>query len=212
MLWPSTNGSLPSIAATIAPGSPMDDVRMGMLEASTNAATSKLLHMWAMRVQDFIEAQISTSKDYTASAPVPCSAFQATRSLVVLAEYLTLALYPTATSYNDVGILLSSLDNQSVASRSSGSDTLGNITGHSLSKAYFEAGLEVDPHNAHILTNLGSYWRKERNYEEAIRFASPSRRRLTNLTLGFLGVPDITDRRWIETRNPVWLGPSLNKP
>ena len=174
MLWPSTLGSLPSIAASIAADSLMDDVRMGMLEASTNAATSKLLHMWAMRVQDFIETQISTSEDHIASAPVPCSAFQATRSLVVLAEYLALALYPTATSYNDVGILLSSLDGQPVVPRSSGSDTLGGITGHSLSRVYFEAGLEVNPQNVHLLTNLGSYWKKERNDEEAVRFVAPS--------------------------------------
>jgi protein O-GlcNAc transferase len=170
MLWPSTHGSLPSIALSNAPDGPMDDVRMGMLATSTNAATGRLLHMWAMRVQDFIETQVSTSKDHIASALVPCSALQATRSLVVLAEYLALALYPTATSYNDVGILLSSLDDQSVASRHSGSSTFDVTTGHSLSRVYFEAGLEVDPRDARLLTNLGSYWRKERNYEEAIRF------------------------------------------
>jgi protein O-GlcNAc transferase len=141
---------------------------MGMLEASTNAATGRLLHIWGMRVQDFIETQVSTGKDHIASAPVPCSMFQATRSLAVLAEYLALALYPTATSYNDVGILLSSLDDQSVASRSS------ETTGRGLSRVYFEAGLEVYPRDAHLLTNLGSYWKKEGNYEKAIRFVSLS--------------------------------------
>ena len=171
MLWPSIHGSLPAITATIAPESPLDDVRTGMLKASTNAATSRLLHLWATRVQDFIETQISTSKDHIASALVPCSAFRATKSLVALAEYLALALSPTATLYNDVGVLLSSLNGQSVASRSSGSGTPANTTGHSLSRVYFEAGLEMDPQNRHLLRNLGSYWKKERNYEETIRFA-----------------------------------------
>lgn len=147
-----------------------------MLKASTNAATSRLLHLWATRVQDFIETQISTNKDHIASALVPCSALRATKSLVVLAEYLALALSPTAMLYNDIGILLSSLNGQSVASRSSGSSTLGDTTGHSLSRVYFEAGLEVDPQNPHLLRNLRSYWKKERKHEAKNRLAPLSPR------------------------------------
>jgi protein O-GlcNAc transferase len=132
-----------------------------------------LLRAWATRVQDFLETQLSTGRDHATPAPVPCSIFQATQSLVLLAEYLALSLFPTATSYNDLGILLSSFGDQSGGSRSSRSNSPDETTGQSLSRVYFEAGLEVDPDNAHLLANLGSYWKKERNYEEAIRFVSP---------------------------------------
>lgn len=173
LLWPSTHGSLPSIAVSTTPGNSSDDIRMERVKASTNAATSRLLRMWATRVQDFLEIQPSPSRDQTASTPVPCSMFRATRSLIVLTEYLALALSPTAMSYNDLGILLSSFDSQSRVSPSSRASSLDEATGHNLSRIYFEAGLETDPHNAHLLANLGSYWKKEMNYEEAIRFVSP---------------------------------------
>ena len=174
MLWPSTHGSLPSVAVSNAPGNSRDDVQMEWLRALTNAATSRLLRAWGTSVQDFLDTQPSTvGRDHTTSGPVPCSIFQATRSLIVLAGYLALALSPTAMSYNDLGILLSSSGGQSRASRSSRSSPLDETTSHNLSRVYFEAGLAVDPDSVYLLTNLGSHWKKERNYEEAIRFVSP---------------------------------------
>lgn len=178
MLWPSTQGTLPSIAASTALGSSRDDVRMELLKASTNAMTSRLLRTWATRVQDLVETQSTATVGHAMRTTVPGSIFQATRSLVVLANYLALTISPTAISYNDLGILFSSLDGQPVASRSSRSSSPDRTTSHDLSRVYFEAGLEVDPHNAHLLVNLGSYWKKEKNYEEAIRFVPPTLRTL----------------------------------
>ena len=216
MLWPSTHGSLPSIAVSTAPGNSGDDVRIEWMKASTNATTSRLLRAWAARVQDFLETQPSTGRDHTTSAPVPCSIFQATQSLVVLAEYLALALSPTAMSYNDLGIFLSSFGSQPGVSQSSRSSSLGENTGHNLSRVYFEAGLEVDPDNAHLLANLGSHWKKERNYEEAIRFVSPSLRllRLTPRTpstvVAFIVVAGTISWRWLKTRDSLLFGSFLN--
>lgn len=173
MLWPSTQGSLPSVADSTTPGDPRDDDRKKRIKALTHAATSRLLGTWAMRVQDLLEPQPSNSRDHISPAAVPGSIFYATKSLAILANYLALSLSPTAMSYNDLGTLLSSLDGQIRVSRSSRSSSPDEITGHSLSKRYFEAGLELDPRNAHLLTNLGSYWKKERNYAEAIRCVSP---------------------------------------
>lgn len=172
MVWSSTNGSLPSIAALTAPDDLRNDVRAELLETSTNAATSRLLRIWAARVQEFLETRSSTSQDHATPAAVPCSTFQATQSLIVLAEYLVLSLHPTAMSYNHLGILLSSIDSRSTVTRSSGSNSTDEITSHNFSRLYFEAGLEMDPYNAYLSMNLGSYWKKERNYEEAIRFVS----------------------------------------
>ena len=172
-LWPAAHGSLPSIAVLTAPGNLQDDVWIERLKFSTNTATSRLLRTWATRVQDLLESQPSTTWDHAVSARVPGSLFRAGESLVVLAVYLALSLSPTAMSYNDTGILLSSLDGQPRASRLPRSSSPEGTTGHSLSREYFEAGLAVDPHNPYLLTNLGSYWRKERNCEEAIRCVSP---------------------------------------
>jgi len=166
-LWPSTHGILPSVALSTAHGSSRGDVWIERLKASTNTATSKLLRTWATRVQDLLETQLSTTKDRAVPATIPGSIFQATLSLVVLADYLVLSLSPTAMSYNDLGIVLSSPNTQPRIHRP---NPPNGTTGHNLSRVYFEAGLEVDPHNVHLLTNLGSYWKKEGNYEEAIRF------------------------------------------
>ena len=176
MIWPSTDGSLPSIAAIPTAPEHSRDVRIELLKALTNAATSRLLHIWAARVQEFLGTQPSIGPGHPTPAAVPCSTFQATQSSVVLANYLALSLHPTAMSYNDLGILLSSIDGHPRTPRSSGSTSTQETTGHTLSKLYFEAGLEVDPHNAYLLANLGSYWKKERNFEEAIRSVPPTLR------------------------------------
>ena len=170
ILWPSTRGTLPCIALPTVPGNSRDDVWIERLKASTNTATSRLLRTWATRVQDLLEAQLSPTGDYATPAAVPGSIFQATLSLVVLALYLALSLSPTAISYNDLGIVLYSLDSEPTVRRPPRSNSPNGATGHNLSRVYFEAGLEVDPHNVHLLTNLGSYWKRERNYGEAIRF------------------------------------------
>lgn len=170
MIWPSTNGSLFSVALAAGSDSTQDDVRIELLKASTNAATSRLLRIWASRVQEFLETQPSTGQAHATPVAVPCSAFQATQSLIVLADYLALSLHPTAVLYNYLGILLSSIDSQSRVSRSSESSSTNEITSQNLSRLYFEAGLGADPHNTYLLINLGSYWKKERNYKEAIRF------------------------------------------
>jgi len=176
MLWPSTHGSLPSVTVPTTPGNSYDDIRMEWLKASTKATTGKLLRTWAATVQDFLETQPSTSRDHPTLTTIPGSMFQATQSLVVLAGYLALSLSPTAASYNDLGIFLSSLDSQPRVSRSPRSRSPSETPGHNLSRVYFEAGLAVDPNSAHLLTNLGSYWKKEGNYEEAIRFVLSHRR------------------------------------
>lgn len=174
MIWPSTGGSLPSIAIPTAPENSQDGVRIELINASTNSATSRLLRIWATRVQESLGTQHSTGHDHTTPAAVPCSTFRATHSPAVLASYLALSLHPTAVPYNDLGILLASADDEHWIPRSSGSSSTNDTTGHNLSKLYFEAGLKLDPRNPYLLANLGSYWKKEKNYEEAIRFVSPA--------------------------------------
>lgn len=147
---------------------------MELLKAPTNIATSRLLRAWAMGVQEFLGTGPPTSRGQATPAAVPCSKFQATQSLIVLAEYLALSIYPATVSYNNLGILLSSVDNQRRVFQPSGSNSTKETTGRNLSRLYFEAGLEIDPCNAHLLANLGSYWKKEGNYEEAIRFVPSS--------------------------------------
>ena len=170
LLWPSTHGTLPSVALPTVPENSRDDIWIERLKALTNIATSRLLRTWAARVQGLLEAQLSTTGDHTTPATVPCSIFQATVSLVVLAGYLALSLSPSAISYNDLGIILSCTDSQPTARRPPSSNYPDGTTGHILSRVYFEAGLELDPHNVHLMMNLGSFWKKEGNYKEAIRF------------------------------------------
>ena len=169
-LWPLTNGILPSIAVPTTPEDSRDDIWMALVKASTNAATSRLLRTWAIRVQEILKTPLPNSRDHVAPVAVPCSKFQATQSLVILASYLALSLRPTAMLYNDLGILLSSIDSEPWVSQY---NSAGEATGHNLSRLYFEAGLEADPHSECLLVNLGSYWKKERNYDEAIRFVPP---------------------------------------
>lgn len=167
-IWPSTNGFLPGVPISSTSENSAEDLRIQLLNSSTNVTTSRLLRTWAMRVQTFLEAQPLNDEDHVTPAAVPCSSYQATESLIILASYLALSLHSSPTSYNNLGILLSSI--RPTVSRSSAPGSINATTGHKMSRCYFEAGLEVGPQNAHLLTNLGTYWKKEGNYEEAIRY------------------------------------------
>ena len=216
MLWPSSHGSLPSIAISTAPGNSGDDVRMERLRALTNAATSRLLRTWATRVRDLLEVQPPTTMNHTLPTVIPSSTFQATQSPAVLANYLALSLSPAAATYNDLGILLSSIDSKPEPSQSSRGSSPSGTTGSNLSRVYFEAGLEAGPDNAHLLTNLGSYWKKERNYEEAIRFVSQPLRiscltsRAPPTGVAFNAVSGTINWLWPRTRNLLPLGSILD--
>lgn len=69
--------------------------------------------------------------------------------------YLSLALHPSPSTANNVGILLASIQASSAGTASSAPST-GPGTGIFLALQYYNYGLKLDNRHAHLYTNLGS--------------------------------------------------------
>lgn len=158
LLFPESSGVLPVVCPRTSPGpfvTPSDEHTR-----QTHQMTSTILLSLAKRFQDGIsgfEVPVRTG--------VP---LRVSPSLVLLLYYLALALSPSPSLYNNVGVLLSTLS--SMAMRSVHGD--GQVlSGQELAKAYYEKGLELDPTHPHLLTNFGSLLKDQGRTTDAIRCA-----------------------------------------
>lgn len=71
-------------------------------------------------------------------------------ALVLLLHYLALSLFPSASTFNDTGVILCSLSTHAVA------NTPRVSSGRDVARLYYEKGLQIDPTHPHLLSNLGS--------------------------------------------------------
>ena len=88
-------------------------------------------------------------------------------SLSIMFYYLALSLSPSPSTYNNMGIVLSSVSTSVLQVSPEGETSV--LTGTNLARIYYTAGLQMDPNHPHLLTNLGSLFKDQGNLEEAIR-------------------------------------------
>ncbi|KAH9950334.1 TPR-like protein [Amylocystis lapponica] len=149
-------GVLPSICTRATPNGvlqlPPEPVRQ-----QTNVMTSTLLLTLAKKFQDNTLTNMVV--------PGIGGTLNISTSLVVIMYYLALALAPSPSTYNNLGILLSTLSPSRIFRDSQGNRVL---TGSTLARMYYQAGLQIDPDHPHLLTNLGSLFKDEGETERAI--------------------------------------------
>lgn len=99
--------------------------------------------------------------------------------------YLALGLHPSASTYNNLGILLSTLSVQTIVDTSQG---LRMMNGQALAMEYYKVGLEQDSKHPHLYTNLGSLLKDMGHlpmavqmYERAVQYNPTFDVALTNL-------------------------------
>ncbi|KAI0322338.1 glycosyl transferase family 41-domain-containing protein [Amylostereum chailletii] len=127
----------------------------------TNAMTSTILLTLAKRLQ---ECPPST----TIVSPSSGLSLHSDTSLVLLLYYLALSLYPTPSTFNNIGIVLSGI---SLSALQGGIQAEHQTaTGFTLARAYYEHGLQLQPTHPHLLTNLGSLLKDQGQIEEAVGF------------------------------------------
>ncbi|WEW58751.1 hypothetical protein PRK78_004219 [Emydomyces testavorans] len=138
------NGSLPGL----------QNVPEGMSRKAAISTTSNSLLSLAKIYQD----GMSTTSVLGTPRPNP-----GVRDILAL-YYLSLALQPSPSTANNVGILLASIPNTgtSKTTRTAGESQLPDIpgvvpgSGIALALAYYNYGLNLDSRHAHLYTNLGS--------------------------------------------------------
>ncbi|RKP23618.1 glycosyl transferase family 41-domain-containing protein, partial [Syncephalis pseudoplumigaleata] len=152
MLFPSTDGILPSLVnvatvttATTIAGTPHQDLTPAQQQQS-NQVTATILLTLAKWHQD------------TASCP------PAALHLVLPLYYLSLSLHRSPSTCNNMGILLSGIQ-QSIIDPTSATA----LNGPQLAMRYYTYGLKLDPRHAHLYTNLGSLLKDAGQLEQAIQ-------------------------------------------
>ncbi|KAG2035864.1 glycosyl transferase family 41-domain-containing protein [Suillus americanus] len=71
-------------------------------------------------------------------------------ALVLLLHYLALSLFPSASAFNDTGVVLCGMSSNAAP------NTLRVTSGRDVARLYYEKGLQIDPAHPHLLSNFGS--------------------------------------------------------
>lgn len=157
LLFPESSGILPVIYDRDKGQSaaPSDNIRQ-----LTHHMTSTILLSLAKRFQDGV---------FGVDIPVRVGKpLRVSPSLVLLLYYLALALSPSPSLYNNVGVVLSGF---SSALRRNVHGNHQALSGQDLAKAYYEMGLHLNPTHPHLLTNYGSLLKDQGRVSEAIQCA-----------------------------------------
>lgn len=154
-LFPESLGVLPVICKPDASGTYIEYSDQATRQ-QTNSMTSAILISLAKRFQSGMSGTNISGRNG--------GLLRVSASLVLLLYYLALALSPSPSLYNNVGVLLSGLP----LTRSARSGCR-LVSGQELAKMYFEMGLQLDPTHPHLLTNYGSMMKDQGRTAEAIQ-------------------------------------------
>ncbi|EGO24549.1 glycosyltransferase family 41 protein [Serpula lacrymans var. lacrymans S7.9] len=155
-IFPFSSGFLPAVYSLIQsdPSSFSFHATVAASQQQTNIVTSALLLTLARRLQEG-----APGLDILPGLEIPV---RASTSLILMLYYLALALDPSPSTYNDVGVLVSSLPVVNVGGHQS-------ATGHDIAKLYYEKGLQLDPAHPHLLSNFGSLLKDAGHIAQAIQ-------------------------------------------
>lgn len=159
VLFPLSGGVLPANCSVI-PGDNKLRPPPESLCRQTNIMTSTVLLALAKRYQDLASSE-TTILGFE-------GALNVNNSLAMLFYYLALALSPSPSAYNNMGINLSTTSHTTNHATEEGDQNV--LSGSSLAKMYYLAGLQLDPSHPHLLTNLGSLYKDQGRLEEAIQY------------------------------------------
>ena len=157
LLFPTSAGVFPAICLQEEDGQLQPPTESKRRDASL--MTSTILLALAKRYQDLPASAISL--------PGFNSTFNVNHALSIMFYYLALSLAPSPSTYNNMGIVLSTILTTSTYTNPQGGQTI--LTGTSLAQIYYTAGLQLDPAHPHLLTNLGSLYKDQGSLGEAIR-------------------------------------------
>lgn len=157
-----TNGILPSMAID---SKSQSQSQLSIHQQSTLQATqttSTILLTLAKLIQDSASKPISGPHGSLNLGGLPPSI-----SLVLSLYYLSLSLQSSASTCNNLGILLSSIPVVTTVINSQGQPQ--QLNGQALAMQYYMQGLAIDPKHPHLYTNLGSLLKDLGHLNEAVQ-------------------------------------------
>ena len=161
MVFSISKGVLPAIGLSDQSGTGAQGEAMRRQAAdSCNQTTSTILLTFAKIFQDAVGQPNSPVAVALTRQNLPPS-----HSLILPLYYLSLSLHPSPSTYNNLGILLSTISSATVLQTSEGPRT---FSGQALAMKFYQAGLEKDSKHPHLYTNLGSLLKDLGNLPKAI--------------------------------------------
>ncbi|KAL9547334.1 hypothetical protein PS6_007188 [Mucor atramentarius] len=134
----------------------------------TNQTTSTILLTLSKLLQDLMNP--TTPELVSAAAHVTFNGKQPSLSVLLPLYYLSLALHPSPSTANNLGIILSNIP-IAVANAAVKLPTVQQaapLTGTMLAMQYYMYGLQLDPRHPHLYTNLGSLLKDMGHLNEAV--------------------------------------------
>lgn len=194
------NGNFPALSNSVLLHTTQEDSQQMRSSASTQTAqtTSTILLTIAKHYQD-----ASSYPQSSIAAAMQSDGIMPSMAVVLPLYYLALALHPSASTYNNLGILLSTLSVQTVVQTPQG---LRTMNGQALAMEYYKVGLEQDPKHPHLYTNLGSLLKDMGHlpmavqmYERAVQFNPTFDVALTNLANAIKDMGHVEDSvKWYK--------------
>ncbi|KAI0793500.1 glycosyl transferase family 41-domain-containing protein [Abortiporus biennis] len=155
ILFASTGGILSGLLFSDSNES-IDELPNPSTIQQTNMITSTILLSLAKRFQD-----VSVTNTHFIGFRDKANV---NHSLSILFYYLALALAPSPSIYNNLGILLSTLP----VTQTDASGRQRELSGAILGRLYYESGLQLDPDHPHLLTNLGSHYKDQGDLDTSV--------------------------------------------
>ena len=162
IVFADTNGILPSLALQVPGKRPSEPNLLTSAVQQANNTTSTVLLTLAKLFQD-----ATASPAAGPHGPLTLGGIPPSISLLLPLYYISLALNPSASTCNNLGILLSSIPTVATVLDTSGRPQ--QVNGQSLAMQYYSHGLHLDSRHPHLYTNLGSLLKDLGHLNEAIK-------------------------------------------
>ncbi|KAG0747849.1 hypothetical protein G6F57_007483 [Rhizopus arrhizus] len=168
IVFPASNGILPgNVNFTTSKTNNNLGTELTSAVQQTNQTTATILLTLAKLFQDIMNP--TTPVLITAAASASSFRTPPTLSTLLPLYYLSLALNPSPSTANNLGIILSNIPG-AVALSAVRLDSASTppLTGTMLAMQYYMYGLQLDAHHPHLYTNLGSLLKDMGHLNEAV--------------------------------------------
>ncbi|EPQ28914.1 uncharacterized protein PFL1_03715 [Pseudozyma flocculosa PF-1] len=162
VLFAETGGVLPSMAPRGAAGATQETPAVQQARKQAAQTSSTILLTLAKLFQD------STSNPVPGPhGPLTLGGIPPSVSLLLPLYYLSISMHPSASTCNNLGILLSTIPVVTMVVNPAGQHQ--QLNGQALAMQFYTHGLQLDPRHPHIYTNLGSLLKDLGHLHEAIK-------------------------------------------
>lgn len=162
VIFAETAGNLPALGRSQGNSKQQNLATLQQAQKQAAQTTSTILLTLAKLFQDATASPIAG-----AHGPLTLGGIPPSISLLLPLYYLSISMHASASTCNNLGILLSSIPVVTTVINASGQPQ--QLNGQALAMQYYTQGLQLDPKHPHIYTNLGSLLKDLGHLNEAIK-------------------------------------------